>query len=81
MSDLDKRLRTVSKGGIPDFTNSDLIDEAADRIESLESALNDLWEWLYWKPEYSEDNAFLNDHPKYRDLIESCKPDIRTVKK
>jgi len=28
--------------GIPDFTNSGLLDEAADRIEELESALQDI---------------------------------------
>ena len=50
------------------------ITELQTRIESLESALNDLWghygnrEWFEWK------------YPEHRDLIESCKPDIRTVK-
>ena len=36
MSDLVKRLRFNSTAGVPDFTNSKLLEEAADRIEELE---------------------------------------------
>ena len=39
MSDLVERLRFNATAGIPDFTNSRLLDEAADRIEALEAAL------------------------------------------
>ena len=37
MSDLIERLRFNANAGVPDFTNSKLLDEAADRIEALEA--------------------------------------------
>jgi hypothetical protein len=39
MSDLVIRLRHKAELGIPDFSNSKILDEAADRIEALEAAL------------------------------------------
>jgi hypothetical protein len=42
MSDLVTRLRHNANFGIPDFTNSKLLDEAADRIAHLEMALVEL---------------------------------------
>jgi len=35
MSDIVERLRFNASAGVPDFTNSKLLDEAADRIETL----------------------------------------------
>ena len=50
MSELVIRLRHKAELGIPDFSNSKILDEAADRIEALEAALRqiieagDFWE-------------------------------------
>jgi hypothetical protein len=50
MSELVIRLRHKAELGIPDFSNSKIMDEAADRIEALETALRqiieagDFWE-------------------------------------
>ena len=40
MSELVIRLRHKAELGIPDFSNSKIMDEAADRIEALEAALH-----------------------------------------
>jgi hypothetical protein len=37
MTDIVERLRMTANCGIPDFTNSKLLDEAADEIERLRS--------------------------------------------
>ena len=42
MNDLVKRLRFNSTAGVPDFTNSKLLEEAADRIEELEAEIERL---------------------------------------
>ena len=42
MSDLVERLRFKADCGVPDFTNSRILDEAADRIEALEAALREI---------------------------------------
>ena len=39
MSDLVKRLRFNSTAGVPDFTNSKLLEEAADRVDTMETML------------------------------------------
>ena len=39
MSDLGKRLRFNSTAGVPDFTNSKLLEEAADRVDTMETML------------------------------------------
>ncbi len=50
MSELVIRLRHKAELGIPDFSNSKIMDEAADRIEAREAALRqiieagDFWE-------------------------------------
>ena len=42
MSELAERLRFNAYWGIPDFTNKQLLNEAAARIEALEAALREI---------------------------------------
>ena len=42
MSELAERLRFNAYWGIPDFTNKQLLNEAAARIEALETALREI---------------------------------------
>ena len=49
-----------------------------DEQIAQEECINNLWEYHLTIAEY--DYHFLQENPEYRDLIESCKPDIRTKK-
>lgn len=55
MSDIVERLRFTAEAGVPDFTNSKLLDEAADEIERLRASLKETLE-DYYGTEYYDQN-------------------------
>ena len=63
MSDLVERLRTTANLGAPDFTNSKLLDEAADAISTLQREADGMREALREAVAYADGVSWADGMP------------------
>jgi hypothetical protein len=57
VTDIVERLRYTATCGVPDFTNSKLLDEAADEIERLEALLRGVGANRYWEGRWRDEKT------------------------